>query len=142
MMIVPLVAHTTQFTQPGWTYLQTVGHLAQGGSYVALTDGKGNLTVVIETMASWAFLLFTFSCFNVPAVVVQFKGVWGEAVQDVVERTTFVSCVKYLTFLLQTRDHSVCIRPPLPPFNVTSQNATFQLEGSFVSSLAVIMVLF
>ncbi|XP_037342516.2 galactocerebrosidase isoform X2 [Pungitius pungitius] len=77
-----ITAHTTQFTQPGWTYLQTVGHLAQGGSYVALTDGKGNLTVVIETM---------------------------------------------------THDHSVCIRPPLPPFNVTSQNATFQLEGSFAS---------
>lgn len=47
-----LVAHTTQFAEPGWTYLQTVGHLAQSGSYVALTDGKGNLTVVIETMAS------------------------------------------------------------------------------------------
>uniref|UniRef100_A0A672YTN4 Galactocerebrosidase n=1 Tax=Sphaeramia orbicularis TaxID=375764 RepID=A0A672YTN4_9TELE len=77
-----ITAHTTQFTQPGWTYLQTVGHLAQGGSYVALTDGKGNLTVVIETMS---------------------------------------------------HDHSVCIRPPLPPFNVTSQNATFQLKGSFVS---------
>ncbi|KAM8913502.1 galactocerebrosidase isoform 2-T2 [Spinachia spinachia] len=77
-----ITAHTTQFTQPGWTYLRTVGHLAQGGSYVALTDGKGNLTVVIETM---------------------------------------------------THDHSVCIRPPLPPFNVTSQNATFQLEGSFAS---------
>ncbi|KAG7226212.1 hypothetical protein INR49_002906 [Caranx melampygus] len=46
-----ITAHTTQFTQPGWTYLQTVGHLAQGGSYVALTDGKGSLTVVIETMA-------------------------------------------------------------------------------------------
>ncbi|XP_059210025.1 galactocerebrosidase isoform X2 [Centropristis striata] len=77
-----ITAHTTQFTQPGWTYLQTVGHLEQGGSYVALTDGKGNLTVVIETM---------------------------------------------------THDHSVCIRPPLPPFNVTSQNATFQLQGSFAS---------
>ncbi|KAJ4939900.1 hypothetical protein JOQ06_029336 [Pogonophryne albipinna] len=69
------VSHTTQFTQPGWSYLQTVGHLAQGGTYVALTDGRGSLTVVIETM---------------------------------------------------THDHSVCIRPPLPPFNVTSQNATFQ----------------
>ncbi|XP_007255486.2 galactocerebrosidase [Astyanax mexicanus] len=46
-----ITAHTTQFTQPGWTYLDTVGHLAQGGSYVALTDGKGNLTVVIETMS-------------------------------------------------------------------------------------------
>ncbi|XP_041810336.1 galactocerebrosidase isoform X2 [Chelmon rostratus] len=77
-----ITAHTTQFTQPGWTYLQTVGHLTQGGSYVALTDGKGNLTVVIETM---------------------------------------------------THDHSVCIRPPLPAFNVTSQNATFQLKGSFAS---------
>lgn len=49
------VAHTTQFTQPGWTYLQTVGHLDQGGSYVALTDGEGNLTVVIETMACLTF---------------------------------------------------------------------------------------
>uniref|UniRef100_A0A8C4GWG8 Galactocerebrosidase n=1 Tax=Dicentrarchus labrax TaxID=13489 RepID=A0A8C4GWG8_DICLA len=81
-----ITAHTTQFTQPGWTYLQTVGHLAQGGSYVALTDGTGNLTVVIETM---------------------------------------------------THDHSVCIRPPLPPFNVTSQNATFQLQGSFVRTPSV-----
>ncbi|XP_034714382.1 galactocerebrosidase isoform X2 [Etheostoma cragini] len=77
-----ITAHTTQFTQPGWTYLHTVGHLAQGGTYVALTDGKGNLTVVIETM---------------------------------------------------THDHSVCIRPPLLPFNVTSQNATFRLKGSFAS---------
>ncbi|CAL8285610.1 unnamed protein product [Lota lota] len=75
-------AHTTQFTQPGWTYLQTVGHLANGGSYVALTNGKGDLTIVIETM---------------------------------------------------THDHSVCIRPPLLPFNVKSQNATFQLKGSFAS---------
>ncbi|XP_041669243.1 galactocerebrosidase isoform X2 [Cheilinus undulatus] len=75
-----ITAHTTQFTQPGWTYLQTVGHLEKGGSYVALTDGRGNLTVVIETM---------------------------------------------------THDHSVCIRPPLLPYNVTSQNATFQLKGSF-----------
>uniref|UniRef100_UPI0037E87482 galactocerebrosidase isoform X2 n=1 Tax=Semicossyphus pulcher TaxID=241346 RepID=UPI0037E87482 len=77
-----ITAHTTQFTQPGWTYLQTVGHLAQGGSYVALTDGRGALTVVIETM---------------------------------------------------THDHSVCIRPPLLPYNLTSQNATFQLKGSFAS---------
>uniref|UniRef100_A0A4W5RG63 Galactocerebrosidase n=1 Tax=Hucho hucho TaxID=62062 RepID=A0A4W5RG63_9TELE len=74
-------AHTTQFSQSGWTYLQTVGHLAHGGSYVALTDSKGNLTVVIETM----------------------------------------------------NDHSVCIRPPLLPFNVTPQNVTFQLKGSIAS---------
>ena len=45
-----VTAHTTQFTQPGWTYLHTVGHLQQGGSYVSLTDGNGNLTIVIETM--------------------------------------------------------------------------------------------
>ncbi|KAF5894795.1 galactocerebrosidase isoform X1, partial [Clarias magur] len=45
-----ITAHTTQFTQPGWKYLQTVGHLVYGGTYVALTDQKGNLTVVIETM--------------------------------------------------------------------------------------------
>ncbi|PWA16372.1 hypothetical protein CCH79_00004458 [Gambusia affinis] len=32
-----------------------------------------------------------------------------------------------------THNHSICIRPPLPPFNVTSQNATFQLKGSFAS---------
>ncbi|XP_034531517.1 galactocerebrosidase isoform X2 [Notolabrus celidotus] len=75
-----ITAHTTQFTQPGWTYLKTVGHLERGGSYVALTDGRGNLTVVIETM---------------------------------------------------THDHSVCVRPPLLPFNVTAQNATFHLKGSF-----------
>ncbi|XP_061600118.1 galactocerebrosidase isoform X2 [Cololabis saira] len=75
-------AHTTQFAQPGWTYLQTVGHLEKGGSYVALTDGNGNLTVVIETM---------------------------------------------------THEHSACIRPPLLPYNLTAQNATFQLKGSFAS---------
>ncbi|XP_051905572.1 galactocerebrosidase-like [Hippocampus zosterae] len=77
-----VTAHTSQFTQPGWTYLKTVGHLAKGGSYVALTDGKGNLTVIIETMS---------------------------------------------------HNHSLCIRPPLPPYSVSSQNATFQLEGSFSS---------
>nr|XP_035961925.1 galactocerebrosidase isoform X4 [Halichoerus grypus] len=44
-------AHTTQFTQPGWYYLKTVGHLEKGGSYVALTDGLGNLTIIVETMS-------------------------------------------------------------------------------------------
>lgn len=43
-------AHTTQFTQPGWSYLQVDGHLEGGGSFVALTDGLGNLTIIIETM--------------------------------------------------------------------------------------------
>lgn len=45
-----VTAHTTQFTQPGWHYLPTVGHLNDGGSYVSLTDLKGNLTIIIETM--------------------------------------------------------------------------------------------
>ncbi|XP_040831141.1 galactocerebrosidase isoform X2 [Ochotona curzoniae] len=46
-----ITAHTTQFTQPGWYYLKTVGHLEKGGSYVALTDGLGNLTLIVETMS-------------------------------------------------------------------------------------------
>eukprot|EP00062_Callorhinchus_milii_P018119 gi/632971232/ref/XP_007902070.1/ PREDICTED: galactocerebrosidase isoform X2 [Callorhinchus milii] len=75
-----ITAHTTQFTQPGWYYLRTVGYLEKGGTYVALTDGKGNLTVIIETM---------------------------------------------------THNHSICIRPPLLPFVVLKQNATFDLQGSF-----------
>lgn len=72
-------AHTTQFTQPGWYYLKTVGHLEKGGSYVALTDGLGNLTIIIETMS---------------------------------------------------RQHSMCIRPYLPYYNVSRQLATFTLKGS------------
>ncbi|XP_076128228.1 galactocerebrosidase-like [Alosa pseudoharengus] len=77
-----ITAHTTQFAKPGWRYLETVGNLTHGGSYVSLTDGKGNLTVVIETM---------------------------------------------------THDHSICVRPPLPPYKVFPQNATFHLKGSFAT---------
>ncbi|XP_044520923.1 galactocerebrosidase [Gracilinanus agilis] len=73
-------AHTTQFAQPGWQYLKTVGHLLKGGSYVALTDGLGNLTIIIETM---------------------------------------------------THEHSKCIRPPLPFFQVSEQTTTFSLQGTF-----------
>ncbi|KAM9147404.1 galactocerebrosidase isoform 2-T2 [Pangshura tecta] len=75
-----VTAHTTQFTYPGWHYLQVDGHLEHGGSYVALTDGLGNLTIIIETM---------------------------------------------------TYCHSQCIRPPLLPFIVSPQKATFYLKGSF-----------
>ncbi|XP_056090978.1 galactocerebrosidase [Rhinichthys klamathensis goyatoka] len=77
-----ITAHTTQFSEPGWTYLQTVGHFTHGGSYVALTGERGNLTIITETM---------------------------------------------------THDHSVCIRPPLLPYNVTVQNVTFHLKGTFAS---------
>jgi O-glycosyl hydrolase len=47
-----VTAHTTQFAQPGWQYLdQSSGYLPHGGSYVALksTDGK-NWSVVLETI--------------------------------------------------------------------------------------------
>ena len=45
---------------------------------------------------------------------------------------TFVSYV--VTFYYpQSHDHSKCIRPSLPPYNVTAQTATFTLKGSFVS---------
>ncbi|KAM5128944.1 LOW QUALITY PROTEIN: galactocerebrosidase [Mantella aurantiaca] len=75
-----ITAHTTQFTEPGWFYLRSVGHLENGGSYVSLTDRLGNLTIVIETMS---------------------------------------------------HDHSICIRPFLPKYNVSSQNVTFRLDGGF-----------
>jgi hypothetical protein len=47
-----VTAHTTQFANPGWKYLDaSSGHLAQGGSYVTLksTDGK-NWSVILETV--------------------------------------------------------------------------------------------
>ncbi|XP_021369107.1 galactocerebrosidase-like isoform X2 [Mizuhopecten yessoensis] len=77
-----ITAHTTQFTAPGWSYLQHgsgVGKLTHGGSYVSLVspDHK-DLTVIIETMS---------------------------------------------------HDHSLCIRPALPAYNVIAQNVTLQLRG-------------
>ncbi len=47
-----VTAHTTQFAQPGWQYLdQSSGYLPQGGSYVTLRspDGK-NWSAVLETI--------------------------------------------------------------------------------------------
>ncbi len=46
-------AHTTQFTQPGWMYLDSgCGILDMGGSYVTLKapDGSGNYSIIIETV--------------------------------------------------------------------------------------------
>uniref|UniRef100_A0A8C2CVX1 Galactocerebrosidase n=1 Tax=Cyprinus carpio TaxID=7962 RepID=A0A8C2CVX1_CYPCA len=57
-----ITAHTTQFTEPGWVYLQTVGHFTHGGSYVALTDERGNLTIITETMGCKVKFFF-FKCF-------------------------------------------------------------------------------
>ncbi len=47
-------AHTTQFAQPGWQYLDAAsGYLPDGGSYVSLrsTDGK-NWSVILETIGA------------------------------------------------------------------------------------------
>lgn len=42
---------------------------------------------------------------------------------------------KDLTIIIETmsHDHSICIRPPLPPYSVKPQNVTIQLKGSFAS---------
>ena len=50
-----VTAHHTQFTNYGWHYLahgNGVGNLASGGTYVSLTDGMGNLTIIIEAMSA------------------------------------------------------------------------------------------
>ena len=51
--VIWATAHTTQFTRAGWRYLahgSGVGQLTSGGTYVALTDGHGELTIVVEAM--------------------------------------------------------------------------------------------
>ncbi|CAL1533497.1 unnamed protein product [Lymnaea stagnalis] len=79
-----ITAHTTQFVDLGWTYLNHgsgVGFLSKGGSYVSLVDPAGeHLTIIIEKMS---------------------------------------------------HDHSECIRPSLPWFNVEPEEVTLTLNGSF-----------
>jgi galactosylceramidase len=45
-------AHTTQFAQPGWQYLDSAcGHLSKGGSYVTLKSPDGNnYSIIFETV--------------------------------------------------------------------------------------------
>ena len=46
-------AHTTQFAQPGWKYIDSgCGYLTDAGSFVTLKspDGSGNYSIIIETM--------------------------------------------------------------------------------------------
>ncbi|KAK7508505.1 hypothetical protein BaRGS_00000071 [Batillaria attramentaria] len=81
-----MTAHTTQFTEVGWTYLRHgsgVGFPAGGGSYVSLVspDGK-DLTIIFETMS---------------------------------------------------HNHSLCVRPKLPEYNVVPQQVTLKLQGSFAA---------
>jgi galactosylceramidase len=48
-----VTAHTTQFAQPGWRYIDgSCGFLKKAGSYVALRspDKSGNYSIIIETM--------------------------------------------------------------------------------------------
>lgn len=49
--LVWAVAHTTQFAEPGWSYLagDGCGALAAGGSYVTLKKSDGNYSIIIET---------------------------------------------------------------------------------------------
>lgn len=47
------MAHTTQFTAPGWRYLKVgsgQGFLQHGGSYASYTDTNGQYTIVVEKM--------------------------------------------------------------------------------------------
>ncbi len=49
-----VVAHTTQFTRPGWRYLDAASRLMPGGgSHVVLTDGR-EWTMVVETLSATA----------------------------------------------------------------------------------------
>lgn len=52
-------AHTTQFTQPGWSHLKVsaqggAGMLSEGGSYTTYeaTDGSGDFTIVVEKFSN------------------------------------------------------------------------------------------
>jgi hypothetical protein len=49
-------AHTTQFAQPGWHYLDSAcGYLCKGGSYVTLKSPDGNdYSIIVETIDAWA----------------------------------------------------------------------------------------
>ncbi|GAA3451911.1 ricin-type beta-trefoil lectin domain protein [Dactylosporangium matsuzakiense] len=59
-----VMAHTTQFTAPGWRYLDSASGYLGGnranGSYVTMRDpGSGNYSVVIETLDATAAQPFT-----------------------------------------------------------------------------------
>ena len=56
-----VIAHTTQFAQPGWHYLDTAsGALPGGGSYVSLHQGS-DFSIVVETMAAQRATPLTFA---------------------------------------------------------------------------------
>lgn len=44
----------------------------------------------------------------------------------------YIIIISFWIIYFQTHDHSICIRPSLPPYDVQPQSATFQLKGSLV----------
>lgn len=60
-VMVLLSAHTTQFTNIGWSYLKNstgVGYLKKGGSYVSMVSpDKHDFTIIIETIVRNFFVL-------------------------------------------------------------------------------------
>lgn len=55
-------AHTTQFAQPGWQYIDSaIGYLQQGGSYVTLkSPNRKDYSIIIETVDATASQTATF----------------------------------------------------------------------------------
>lgn len=56
---------------------------------------------------------------------------------------TLVSPSKdHITIVIETmsHDHSICIRPELPPYNVTSQRARFDLKGFGLTNVQSLFV--
>ena len=43
-----------------------------------------------------------------------------------------IHCIAEMLCSFQSHNYSECIRPNLPPYNVSNQTATFQLKGSLV----------
>ncbi|XP_036592238.1 galactocerebrosidase isoform X2 [Trichosurus vulpecula] len=125
-------AHTTQFAQPGWRYLRTVGHLNKGGSYVALTDGLGNLTIIIETMTH-----DHSKCIRPPlplfivseqAASFSFKGSFKKL------RTLQV----WYTKLRSKAGNSSVLFKQLPPLKITNGTVTLKLGVDEVYTLTTI----
>ena len=58
------MAHTAQFVQPGWHYIDSAcGFLPNGGSYVTLTNGN-NYSVIVETGSASATQALSFQVTN------------------------------------------------------------------------------
>jgi len=162
------VAHTTQFTEIGWFYLQHgrgVGKLTGGGSFVTLASPDlKHFTIIIETMVSTASQLFSiWLCILAEIWLVDWYGgsnswcpIWESP--SPLKSTAFTSaallmtpwcCACYLytdvmiwmMFAVQSHNHSLCIRPGLPSYTVVPQQANFQLAEHLVCCLFYILCL-